>query len=273
MFWNTPKPPHIRPWQEPRARHPLIRDSGREAKNGAFRIALCPLLASAYPQFEVDTAGQFFRALGPNSLVGKKHLMPHLDEVIQAATRNDVHLIVLPELMIGGEARQSLAKLMRERQGPRPYGVIAGSFHVWPQNQDSKSSPPANESWFLGTAGQALLKHQKRGKFRLTPHQVQGLKKYFPNRPASFSEHVDEVIEWIDHGPEIEVLETTLGRMVVVICADCIAPDYTNLCGRSPKTAVIRSLRAFSVNSASSSCAGARDFRRQPWSVGWLDLR
>ncbi len=231
MYWNTSRAPQLRPWREPFRRLPLIRDSGDDASNGGFRIALCPLLEGVHPQFLVKDSGRLFHALGPDCLVAKERLFPHLEELLITAASREIHLLALPELMIDREALHHLTTLLKARQNDlAPYGVIAGSFHSWPgEVAPGGSSFPANESLLLASNGQTLLKHQKRGKFRLSPQAVLQDEKTFPRRPEPFPKGIEEVVEAIQHEPEVEILETTLGRLAIVICADCIAPDYTNL--------------------------------------------
>jgi predicted amidohydrolase len=235
MFWNVNQTwPRVEVRPPPAPYIPLIVESGRSAADRhRFRVALCPLLADAHPAFRITTDGQFFRALDPRSLQGRDALDGHLKRLLRSAVEEDVHLLVLPELMVDEEVREHLARLLRAARARPigaglhlPLGVVAGSYHIWPDGQDPATSAPANESRLVDLAGRSLLQHEKRGKFRVTRRQVKQLPHLFVQRPNRI---LPEVVEGIVHGPVLEILETGLGRVALAICADCIAPDHTCL--------------------------------------------
>jgi predicted amidohydrolase len=241
MFWNVHQGwPRIdtRP-PAPGPLPPLVAESGRgAAARHAFRIALCPLIAEAHPVFRITADGRFFRASSPESIRGRDALHAHLDQALHSAIEEGVHLVVLPELQIDRATRRHLTALLSDPRTGRPdrglrlpFGVVAGSYHVWPEGVDVAVDPPFNESLLYDQSGRVLLRHEKRGRFRITPLQIQAApdlrEPVLPGVPAALLD--DEVIEGIQHGAIVEILETGLGRLAVAICADCIAPDHTCL--------------------------------------------
>ncbi|HSS47454.1 MAG TPA: hypothetical protein VLX28_00775 [Thermoanaerobaculia bacterium] len=203
---------------------PLVDQSGYDATHhGAFRIALCPLACDAHPLFEIDPRGELFYAREPDSMRNPDVLHEHLRDLVRAAREQKIHLLVLPELTVHPDARDVLTALLRER-GPRwPYGVIAGSFHVW-RGGDAEGNGRirVNESVLLDHAGRPLLSHWKKGQFRVLDRHINALPAFFPSRPAKLKQKIREDITW---GNTLEVLETSLGRLAVLICADGIDVD------------------------------------------------
>lgn len=198
---------------------PLIRESGRDAREkGSFRIALCPLVGEFHPLFEVWPKDYLFRAADPG-MAGAEALAKHLETLIDAAVEEGVHLLVLPELMIDEPARRALTALLRrERRALPPYGVVAGSLHLLDCGYDQ---PCANESVLLDGVGRRLVDHRKRGRFRFSSSFLE-VKEYFTRvHPAPAS----EIFEDLEDGSELHFLETTLGRLALLICADAIAKD------------------------------------------------
>lgn len=236
MAWNSdPQQPFLEPWVGPLNSSPLVEESGRDAtERGCFRVALCPLDVDAHPQFRAfqhdDDGGCYFQALGPNAVAGSGALNEHLKRLMDAAVDQEVHLLVLPELMVSSAARQLLLDYFRHNDRSRfPYGVIAGSFHIWDSSSGQGVDWPVNESPTFSRSGEVLLRHHKRGRFRVSSDQVRADSRFFPERGQPCPEQIVDVFEGIRHEASLRILETTLGRLAVAICADCIAPDRTRL--------------------------------------------
>jgi predicted amidohydrolase len=201
----------------------FVRTSGEDASlRGRFRIALCPLVGPFHPRFSIDSEGRFFQALRESSIEGAGELRRHLETVLEAADAEGARLVVFPELTIDPQTREHLQQELRRTQGQHSdlFGVIAGSFHVWPAGASSKDDPPVNESVLLDRAGAPVMIHRKRGRFRVPGSQVND--RFFPRKPEKISR---EVYEDIRYGSELQIFETSLGRLAILICADAIAAD------------------------------------------------
>lgn len=221
MYWHSDRQlPRLSRFDPGRRLIPLIRESGRDAaERGCFRIALCPLAGEFHPLFEVWPEGDLFRAADPG-MAGADALEAHLERLMDAAVEQGVHLLVLPELTVDLPARQALAeRLAADRPAVPPYGMVAGSFHLLDRGYDR---PCANESVLLDHAGAPLAAHRKRGRFRI-PSAFLGKAPHFFSRihpkPAA------EIREDIEYGSELQIVETTLGSLALLICADGIAAD------------------------------------------------
>jgi predicted amidohydrolase len=226
MYWLDSRHPRVEPKDLGERTLPLVHDSGSDAAvRQCFRIALCPLAGPFRPFFAI--AGGFFTACRHAPMIEREALHEHLHAILEAAQRQQIHLVVLPELTIDPEARELIAGWLKKRRSTEaPYGVVAGSFHVWPDEE--ATSPPFNESPLLDHAGGILLLHRKRGWYRITPADVVHLPGSFENgeqHAANRGSLPLEIPEGIRHGSTLRVLDTSLGRLAILICADAIEAD------------------------------------------------
>ncbi len=230
LYWDSdPQLPRlIRVPSSPRIA-PFFRDSGDDVTiRKRFRLALCPLEGSFYPRFSLKDDGRFFQAHPENPMEGAAELKTHLEMVIRAATdeKEDINLILFPELTVDAIARSGLQEALRERSRVwnSLYGVVAGSFHFQDEVSDTASSPerpPVNETVFLDRMGNPVMAHHKKGRFRVTASKVSP--KLFANCPTQ--DLCKEIFEDVRYGSEFRIFETSLGRLAILICADAIAAD------------------------------------------------
>jgi predicted amidohydrolase len=173
--------------------------------------------------FKFDDRGRYFRAQGIGDL---EELNRALETVIQAAEEQNVHLVVLPELMVPPAARDTLVQRLSRRTLSRPYGVLAGSFHIpagIPAGPNQTGEAPLfNEACLLDHRGRRVLCHQKQFGFRLRRREA--LPPFFPGGPPKGGMPA-EIYEDIEDGAELAILDTTLGRLAMLICFDALAAD------------------------------------------------
>lgn len=201
-------------------RVPLVYDSGRSD----FRIALCPLIGEAHPLLTLTDEGGRFHVFPGEPMHKPELLMASLSTLVEEAARQNVQLLVLPELTIDLAAREHLRACLSTLVSGSLMGLVAGSFHVWSQN----ARLPINESLLYDHSGELLLAHHKRGRFRMTPEDFNAAAPFF-RACERFRSHPEllrrEIFENIDQGSSLQFLETALGRLVLLICADAIEPD------------------------------------------------
>lgn len=218
-------------WQRGEARSAMAVPPGapprfRSRRDEHFRLALCPLPGSFGPLFEVSAGGGTFSIDRANAYRNLEGLMSHLDRLIQDVREHHLNWLVLPELMITPELRAHLKQAVNETPGL--LGMVAGSYHIWREGAEL----PWNESAVLDSRGTEIWVHEKRGYFRLTPHQVTILAEASLFR-LPLPSLQGQVCEGIERGAHLRFLDTTLGRLVVLICADVLAPDaYQDLLDR-----------------------------------------
>lgn len=207
---------------------PFFRDSGQDvALRKKFRLALCPLEGPFSPRFCIKEGGRFFQAPSESSMDGAAALKAHLETVIQTARQEGVHLILFPELMVDANARSAIRDALEAgtKEPGALYGVVAGSFHFWedrgPHSATASEGPPVNESVFLDRAGAQVMSHRKKGRYRVSSSRVT------PKLFVDFSQEElrKEIYEGIRYGSELALIDTSLGRLGILICADAIAAD------------------------------------------------
>ncbi len=236
LYWRAgDDQPQVESLPLPPATGLLVWESGKAAVKGSFKLALCPLEGAFHPRFEIDNQG--FRACRPDGIVQPTRLHDHLTKVVEAAREAKVHLLVLPELMVDTEARNVLSSLLRhvplDRTEVLPYGVVAGSFHVWdggaPEAED-RAAPnaacrPRNQAVILDQGGNRIAVHDKRGHFRFPAKLVQLAPQFFEKVAVPLAPTA-EIREDIAPGNRLQVLHTSLGKLVLLICADASFKDH-----------------------------------------------
>ncbi|HET9229153.1 MAG TPA: nitrilase-related carbon-nitrogen hydrolase [Thermoanaerobaculia bacterium] len=202
----------------------FVRTSGEDASlKRRFRIALCPLEGPFHPCFSIEPEGRYFQALRENAVRGADALAQHLGTVIEAADKEEARLVMFPELTIDSRAREHLRRELDRRSGREGalFGVVAGSFHFWHDSpQNPEDDPPVNETVLLDRAGTQVMSHRKKGRFRVPGTHATG--PFFAEKPKEVSR---EVFEDIRYGSELQIFDTSLGRLALLICADAIAAD------------------------------------------------
>jgi predicted amidohydrolase len=176
----------------------VVTALGDRLDAGSLRVALCPLTGSTGPRFRVT--GDRFVACPEHAPVGAERLAT----VLAAAAEEQIGLLLLPELHVRPE----------ELVGIESAGAVltvAGSFHV--QDGGVRNRAPV-----LVDGGHRLWEHDKRGYFRVRRADAERP----PFEPASGI--AEEVYEGIVGGGALTVLDTSLGRLAAVICADALEP-------------------------------------------------
>lgn len=221
----------------------LARTSGRALNSGTLRVLLAPLLSEAGPRFVLEEDGRRFHAERTAALREPEHLRRHVDALLRTTDEQNVNLLVLPELSVDGPLREHLREALLRGDVPSLQGVVAGSFHVWREG----GGRPFNESSVLGLR-EALWTQDKRGFFRLTKRDVESLVQGGAFSAGTVAPQA-EVEEGIQLGHALRFLDTSLGRLAVLICADAIdaqwgyqqavlraQPDWVFVVAMSPKT-------------------------------------
>ncbi len=236
LYWDSdPRLPGVVPVKLGDRSDGLFKWSGSDLRQRkTFRIALCPLPGRFHPKFQIDPDGRHFRALEENSMAGEGELHGHLSALVEAASAQGVNLLVLPELSVDPPAlthiqdllKTALRKAELKKETSSLHGIVAGSFHFWGKPLADRSLP-VNETVLLDPAGEVSAWHWKKGRFRITPSQVKIAPHFYEEIaengiPANISK---EIFEDVHYGSELRVLDTSLGRLVVLICADAIAAD------------------------------------------------
>jgi predicted amidohydrolase len=216
MLWETQVlPPYTRPVSSgsTAALSSLVGASLRSEPPKPFKIALFPLPASFRPQFQILRHRDEFTATGTIHPHGA--WMDDIAAALAAARRADVRIVLFPELCINEPAREAIAAWLRERYDHGLLGVVAGSTHI------TGEQGVRNEAPILGFEGSVVWHHDKRGRFRIPKAALCNAGHLFPDLPSPLPEVVHEGIE---AGNDLYFVDTAVGRIAVVICADAIEP-------------------------------------------------
>lgn len=229
LVWNSdPRGYPIWPSARAFSAEPLLKHgSGLEFSKRGFKVGMFPLGCSSHPQFKVTDDGLYFHAVNERATVAREALIQELEEILAFSVEHSIDLVVLPELMVDSEVRARLRATLKNSRRHFPKGVVAGSFHTWKGGDLPGTSRARNETALVGVAGETLLRHEKRGRFRLPVADIERLGDWFIDPPTSYPHH--EVVEHLQFAPEIEVFDTELGRIALAVCADCISPGDEGL--------------------------------------------
>jgi predicted amidohydrolase len=209
---------------------PLLHSSAALAREGSLRIALCSLRGAWRPQFDLleDDEGRETRFVARQHILEEKPeaLGKHLDQILQEVLRESIHILAFPELSIDEGTRELLREKLRKLRPRNPLlAVFAGTFHIRPKKKEypHKGTDPYNEAVVWNGLGEPLWTQYKRGAFRLQPHQVK--EEFFPSLKESPRKYPGlSAVEGIRQGAELVVVDSDLGRLTVLICADALEP-------------------------------------------------
>jgi len=189
----------------------------------SFRIGLCPLSGDWHPLFQVPEGVMppGFCALERNAMAHAGSLERHLAQVIDQAVVDDLRLLVFPELSLDEPQRIFLENELAKRSS-KLLAIIAGSFHT------SDRPKPYNETVVLDASGFRFWPHRKNGRYSIPGGTT--LSSFFPVEAGMFLSQ--ELPEYIRYGDELLFFDSSLGRLVLLICADALdeeEPTYLPL--------------------------------------------
>jgi predicted amidohydrolase len=211
---------------------PLALNSAKFAEQGDLRIALCPLQGPWRPQFQLVEGDEETNFVALPQVKEGEALRQHLDTILEEVQRRRIHILVFPELSLDEDTRCYLAERLRNLRPKNPLlAVITGSFHVW--QKERTDLQPFNQAVVWDGRGQPLWEQRKQGRFRLESWQI-ALPQTRAFFPAMKVPPAGPVTEGIRRGGELAVVETALGRLALLICADALEDEqgYVELAGR-----------------------------------------
>lgn len=215
----------------------LDADVANLLERGDFRIVFCPLQPTFHPLFTADPAKKTFAVQHEQPMKAPELLRAHLERIVALAHKRQTHILLMPELTIDLEHRAWLHTALSQpnlqvarhadtrraniltgqlnvKNSRALMAHVPGSFHV-PQ----AAGRPVNEAILFDDLGSQLLTHHKRGYYRLQRKQVD--QRFFPGLPLEgLPPNVQELHEGIECDSTLQVLDVSLGRIVVLICAD-----------------------------------------------------
>lgn len=215
---------------KPRSRH-LIVKAAKQLHNGSCKIGCFSLKGDFHTCFEhiqqPNSTALEFRA---SNIAGRKAYEDRITAVIQCAIKEKTDIVILPELTVDQEGRKLIARLLREgfnRDNPSVKMVVAGSYHVCVSEADAQF---VNRCVVFDGYGEELpWRHDKMIPYKMRASDAQKL-SLFPNFPAGIPPQT-ELWEGITPGSQLQLVDTPLGRIGIMICVDFLS-EQADLCHR-----------------------------------------
>lgn len=228
LYWH--RHPHDVLWVEDRRRRVARatrwtlgcneRDAGR-----GLRVALSWLPCDDVPFhtcFELTGDGLGFTTSRDRPIHQEDALVRRIEQVLDAALKADVGLVLMPELAISEGAREAVVRWLKARNkeaSTHPFfKVLAGSFHVWPV----ATGTPRNQAPMIQRDGRVVFSRLKSGVFKLPQQAVLNafnngiFRGQLPQRLAPW------VTEHIDQGRVLHRWHLPFAQLSVLICADML---------------------------------------------------
>jgi hypothetical protein len=195
-----------------------VRDGSPYLDSGV-RVVLHPLRADLWPWFHLVDRGQ----LVVDVHADRYNDVPALEQALTDAVAGsrvsaDPQLLVFPELMVDEPARVGVRAAVRSEGAP-VFGVFAGSAHL-----ALSDGTRVSQALVLDQAGTPWWTHHKRGSFRCVGASILHARRegrmFVPQDVA-----VDEAADYHEafaEGTCLRFCDTTLGRLVVLVCSDLL---------------------------------------------------
>ncbi|MFN7919079.1 MAG: carbon-nitrogen hydrolase family protein [Bryobacteraceae bacterium] len=229
--WNRGLPPHtVESWFESFARwvpsdHPnfnvtvtvLESTTGLLLHDRSLKIAVVPLVDSIgdFSIENVDTSpvNPLFRV----SLRSPDVISEAARNALDTAASAECDVVVFPELCLTEAIQNELGEHLRSSGRQRPCLVVAGSA---PTPAGGAGTAPYNQAVVFNHQGRRVLAHHKLHPYWMSGEEESryGLAEAF-GRVGRYEEITIEPFE-------IQILDTELGRLAVLICEDLSALDH-----------------------------------------------
>ncbi len=131
---------------------------------------------------------------------------------LQECAANECDVVVFPELTMTPEIQNALGRQRRKIAQLRPYLIVAGSAHTPAKIKGKKCFH--NQSLIFDNEGNSVLKHHKLHKYTMSNREQD---RYGFLDALGYLDCCEEMTE---QPSSIEIIDTILGRIAVLICED-----------------------------------------------------
>lgn len=198
----------------------VIKDSRTLSRweDRGLRIAVVPLVASV-DDFNLDISGDDIALpVFSMSLKDPKAILRAALNAIEASAAEGCDIVIFPELCLTPDIQESLRKEIHALPGEYPWLVVAGSART-----PVAAGPEGayyNQSLVYDNDGLRILTHHKRYHYSMsvTEQERYGLLEAFG--------HVDRREDMYVEPFELEILDTDIGRLAILICEDLSVEDF-----------------------------------------------
>ncbi len=156
----------------------------------------------------------------------RKESLDKIDEILQVAVENKIHILVLPELTVDGEMLEHIRAWLRDNNRENVSAgkdgillVVAGSFHFPDINSDKRIY---NLSTVLNHGGRVICTQKKLKRYAFGPRDIQTSPELVDILKTSDKGGYENI-----HETDVQYcLDTPVGRIAVCICIDYFHPDH-----------------------------------------------
>jgi predicted amidohydrolase len=154
----------------------------------------------------------------------------YIENVLKKCREEKVHVVVLPELSIDKDLRDSISKWLRENNTEKTIlMVVAGSYHV----HDSNRNIHENMCIIFGFDGVPLWEQRKMSKCQLDEGDIKYIKNSSKKGLKKFGTifNISDRSGWekIDISKTLIIQDSSIGRMAVMICLDYLVIEKNYL--------------------------------------------
>jgi predicted amidohydrolase len=149
---------------------------------------------------------------------------------LEKCKKEDVHIVVFPELSIDKELRDLISKWLKEKNTKKTIIMVtAGSYHM----HDKKRNRYENRSIVLRFDGVPLWEQKKLNKVKLDENDIKGFlkskKRGLKKFQKLFNENDKKGWEDIKISDTLLIRDSSIGRMAVTICLDFFVREKMEL--------------------------------------------
>ncbi|MGE5342014.1 MAG: nitrilase-related carbon-nitrogen hydrolase [Candidatus Omnitrophota bacterium] len=166
-----------------------------------------------------------------DEIKNRQEIKALIDALLRRCIREDVHIVVFPELTIDGPLREYLSGWLRDNNTARKIiMVIAGSYHMLENEGKEKY---VNSSMIYRFDGRELWKQEKMHQFQLDEEDISELRTSTGSGLQNFKNlfNVTDLKGWehIQISDTLVLYDSPVGRMAVAICLDFIVRENMKL--------------------------------------------
>lgn len=151
-------------------------------------------------------------------------------EVLINCRKKNTDIIILPELTVNMDILTTISQwLFHNNKKKIIKMVIAGSFHFEPVNKENKVIDFSNENrcTVLSYNGEILWEHTKLHKFNFINSNLVKISNF--KKEHKIPDDITEMPEHIGIGDTIKIIDTPIGRIVILICLDFLESNIHSI--------------------------------------------
>jgi hypothetical protein len=200
----------------------MLLDQG---KNLAFAVA--PIYCDYEYSFNMpEGTGYVFENIN-----NKPTISQHIDYILRKCLKNDVHIVVFPELSLDQELRREVSNWLRQNNHKNKIIMVtAGSWHIL---KDEERQTYVNNSSIIKFDGEVLWEQGKMHQFQLNAGDIKELLSLNLRGFEAFYTLLDapdqECWEKIEIADTLKIYDSSIGRMAITICLDYFVKERAEL--------------------------------------------